>query len=52
VAKDYFQNSAFFQAGKWIMEHSRWMLVLTFLPILMAFRRGNKPAATGIPPKS
>lgn len=51
VAKDYFQSSTFFQAGKWIMEHSRWMLVLTFLPMLLAFRTGNKTATTRTPPK-
>ena len=33
VAKDYFRNSVFFSAARLIGEHSRWFLLLVFLPI-------------------
>ena len=34
VAKDYFESSVFFSSARLIGEHSRWFLLLVFLPII------------------
>jgi hypothetical protein len=49
VAKDYFRNSIFFSSARFIGGHSRWFLLLVFLPIIQSLihkRKGykrNKP---------
>lgn len=46
VAKDYFRNSTFFSAARLIGGHSKWFLLLVFLPIIQNLihkRKGFKP---------
>ena len=34
IAEDYFKNSVFFSSTKVIGEHSRWFILLVFLPVI------------------
>ena len=48
VAKDYFENSVFFSSARLILEHSRWFLLLAFLPgIQNLIRRMKHRGAKG-----
>ncbi|MEA3392320.1 MAG: hypothetical protein U9Q91_05015 [Candidatus Marinimicrobia bacterium] len=35
IAEDYFKNSTFFSSTKVISEHSRWFILLVFLPVIL-----------------
>ncbi len=42
IAKDYFQSHFFYKNALFLMNHSRWLIVLVFIPIVPWFVRGRK----------
>ena len=42
IARNYFENSRFFSVARFILEHSRWFLLLVAIPIVQNLIRGMK----------
>jgi len=42
IAEEYFKNSIFFSSAKVIGEHSRWFILLAFLPVIQALIHKRK----------